>query len=186
MGVIAPNPYCTEEVLKDFNETILKPTLKGLQKENLKFSGIIFFGIMITKKGPYLLEYNLRMGDPETEAVLPLMESDLLDLILMSINKELKSTNIKWKKAYSTCVIAASKGYPESYEKGFPINGVENSEGIFGAGVKLKDNRLLTNGGRVLCTQAIGETLEQSINTAYENMGKINFEGIYYRKDIGK
>ncbi|MHB9926618.1 phosphoribosylamine--glycine ligase [Clostridium botulinum] len=186
MGVIAPNPYCTKEVLEDFNENILKPTLKGIQKENLKFSGIIFFGIMITKKGPYLLEYNLRMGDPETEAVLPLMDSDLLNLILMSINKELKNTNIKWKKAYSTCVMAASKGYPESYEKGFLINGVENSEGIFGAGVKLKDNRLLTNGGRVLCTQAIGETLEQSINTAYEKMEKINFEGIYYRKDIGK
>lgn len=186
MGVIAPNPYCTKEVLEDFNENILKPTLKGIQKENLKFSGIIFFGIMITKKGPYLLEYNLRMGDPETEAVLPLMDSDLLNLILMSINKELKNTNIKWKKAYSTCVMAASKGYPESYEKGFLINGVENSEGIFGAGVRLKDNRLLTNGGRVLCTQAIGETLEQSINTAYEKMEKINFEGIYYRKDIGK
>ncbi len=90
------------------------------------------------------------------------------------------------EKAYSTCVIAASKGYPKSYEKGFPINGVVNLEGIFGAGVKLKDNRLLTNGGRVLCTQALGETLEQSINTAYEKMGKINFEGIYYRKDIGK
>lgn len=90
MGVIAPNPYCTKEVLEDFNENILKPTLKGIQKENLKFSGIIFFGIMITKKGPYLLEYNLRMGDPETEAVLPLMDSDLLNLILMSINKELK------------------------------------------------------------------------------------------------
>ncbi|KGO15620.1 phosphoribosylamine--glycine ligase [Clostridium botulinum] len=186
MGVIAPNPYCTKEVLEGFNEDILKPTLKGLQKENLKFSGIIFFGIMITKKGPYLLEYNLRMGDPETEAVLPLMDSDLLNLILMSINKELKNTNIKWKKAYSTCVMAASKGYPESYEKGFPINGVENLEGIFGAGVKLKDNRLLTNGGRVLCTQALGETLEQSINTAYEKMEKINFECIYYRKDIGK
>ncbi len=98
MGVIAPNPYCTKEVLEGFNEDILKPTLKGLQKENLKFSGIIFFGIMITKKGPYLLEYNLRMGDPETEAVLPLMDSDLLNLILMSINKELKNTNIKWKK----------------------------------------------------------------------------------------
>ncbi len=186
MGVIAPNPYCTKEVLEDFNENILKPTLKGIQKENLKFSGIIFFGIMITKKGPYLLEYNLRMGDPETEAVLPLMDSDLLNLILMSINKELKNTNIKWKKAYSTCVMAASKGYPESYEKGFPINGVGNLEGIFGAGVRLKDNRLLTNGGRVLCTQAIGETLEQSINTTYEKMEKINFEGIYYREDIGK
>lgn len=186
MGVIAPNPYCTEEVLKDFNENILKPTLKGLQEEKLKFSGIIFFGIMITKKGPYLLEYNLRMGDPETEAVLPLMESDLLDLILMSINKELKNTNIKWKKAYSTCVIAASKGYPGNYKKGFLINGIENLDGIFGAGVKLENNKLLTNGGRVLCTQALGETIEESIKKAYDKMKKIDFEGIYYRKDIGK
>lgn len=186
MGVIAPNPCCTEEVLKNFNENILEPTLKGLQEENLKFSGIIFFGIMITKKGPYLLEYNLRMGDPETEAVLPLMESDLLDLILMSINKELKDTNIKWKKAYSTCVITASKGYPGNYKKGFLINGIENLEGIFGAGVKLENNKLLTNGGRVLCTQALGETLEESIKKAYDKMKKIDFEGIYYRKDIGK
>jgi len=186
MGVISPNPYCTEEVLKDFDKNILKPTLKGLQEENLKFSGIIFFGIMITKKGPYLLEYNLRMGDPETEAVLPLMESDLLDLILISINKELKNANIKWKKAYSTCVIAASKGYPGNYEKGFSINGIEGLEGIFGAGVKLENNKLLTNGGRVLCTQALGETLEESIKKAYDKMKRIDFEGIYYRKDIGK
>lgn len=186
MGVISPNPYCTEEVLKDFDKNILKPTLKGLQEENLKFSGIIFFGIMITKKGPYLLEYNLRMGDPETEAVLPLMESDLLDLILISINKELKNANIKWEKAYSTCVIAASKGYPGNYKKGFLINGIENLEGIFGAGVKLENNKLLTNGGRVLCTQALGETLEESIKKAYDKMKKIDFEGIYYRKDIGK
>lgn len=186
MGVISPNPYCTEEVLKDFDKNILKPTLKGLQEENLKFSGVIFFGIMITKKGPYLLEYNLRMGDPETEAVLPLMESDLLDLILISINKELKNANIKWEKAYSTCVIAASKGYPGNYKKGFLINGIENLEGIFGAGVKLENNKLLTNGGRVLCTQALGETLEESIKKAYDKMKKIDFEGIYYRKDIGK
>ena len=186
MGVISPNPYCTEEVLKDFDKNILKPTLKGLQEENLKFSGIIFFGIMITKKGPYLLEYNLRMGDPETEAVLPLMESDLLDLILISINKELKNANIKWEKAYSTCVIAASKGYPGNYKKGFLINGIENLEGIFGVGVKLENNKLLTNGGRVLCTQALGETLEESIKKAYDKMKKIDFEGIYYRKDIGK
>ncbi|NFV12804.1 phosphoribosylamine--glycine ligase [Clostridium sporogenes] len=186
MGVIAPNPYCTEEVLKDFNENILKPTLKGLQKENLKFSGIIFFGIMITKNGAYLLEYNLRMGDPETEAILPLMESDLLDLILISINKKLKNASIKWKRDCSTCVVAASKGYPEKYEKGFLINGIEGLEGIFGAGVKLQDNKLLTNGGRVLCTQALGKTFQESINKAYEKMEKIDFQGIYYRKDIGR
>ncbi|EJO5348625.1 phosphoribosylamine--glycine ligase [Clostridium botulinum] len=185
MGVIAPNPYCTQQVLKDFDKNILKPTLQGLKEENLKFSGIIFFGIMITKKGTYLLEYNLRMGDPETEAVLPLMESDFMDLILRAINKELKDVNIKWKEAYSTCVIAASKGYPGNYEKGFLINGVENIEGIFGAGVKLGNNKLLTNGGRVLCTQALGENLEESINKAYEKMKKIDFEGMYYRKDIG-
>ncbi|WP_251860233.1 phosphoribosylamine--glycine ligase [Clostridium sp. Marseille-Q2269] len=186
MGVVAPNSYCTKEVLKDFNENILQPTLRGLEKEQLKFSGIIFFGIMLTKKGPYLLEYNLRMGDPETEAVLPLMESDLLDLIMKAMNKELKSTNIVWKKAYSTCVVAVSKGYPENYEKGFLIKGIENLEGVFGAGVKLEHNHIVTNGGRVLCTQAIGKTLDESINKAYENMEKIDFEGIYYRKDIGK
>ncbi|WP_050606936.1 phosphoribosylamine--glycine ligase [Clostridium niameyense] len=186
MGVIAPNPYCTEKVLKDFNDNILNPTLRGIKEENLDFIGIIFFGIMITKKGTYLLEYNVRMGDPETQAVLPLMETDFVWLVEKALNKELKNINIEWKNAYSTCVVAASKGYPSKYEKGFIIDGIDKVDLMFGAGVKLQQHKLVTSGGRVLCTQALGETLEESICKAYDKIKKINFQGIYYRKDIGK
>lgn len=186
MGAIAPNPYCTKEVLKEFDENILKPTLKGIKSENLDFKGIIFFGIMITKKGPYLLEYNVRMGDPETQVVLPLMKTDFLELILESLKGNLKNSTVEWKDGYSTCVVAASKGYPKSYDKGFNIGIPKPLEGVFGAGVKEEKGILKTNGGRVLCTQAFGKSLKESIDAAYGKMKKIDFQGIYYRKDIGK
>lgn len=186
MGAIAPNPYCTKEVLKEFHENILKPTLKGIKSENLDFKGIIFFGIMITKKGPYLLEYNVRMGDPETQVVLPLMKTDFLELILESLKGNLNNSTVEWKDGYSTCVVAASKGYPKSYDKGFNIEIPKPLEGVFGAGVKEEKGILKTNGGRVLCTQALGKSLKESIDAAYGKMKKIDFQGIYYRKDIGK
>lgn len=186
MGVIAPNPYCTGKVLEDFNNNILNPTLRGIKEENLDFIGIIFFGIMITKKGTYLLEYNVRMGDPETQAVLPLMKTDFVELIERALSKELKNINIQWENAYSTCVVAASKGYPLKYEKGFIIHGIDKVDSVFGAGVKLQQDELFTSGGRVLCIQALGKTRQESIDRAYDEIKKINFEGIYYRKDIGK
>ncbi|NLZ47820.1 MAG: phosphoribosylamine--glycine ligase [Clostridiales bacterium] len=186
MGVISPNPYCSEEVLESFKKDIMLPTLKGIQEEKLDYIGIIFFGIMITKNGVYNLEYNVRMGDPETQAVLPLMESDLLDLINSAINKDLKNYNIQWKKAHSCCVVAASEGYPGSYEKGFPIeiNPLYESK-VFGAGVAEKDSKLYTSGGRVLAVTSIGDGLEEAIEKAYRDIKNVNFKGIYYRKDIG-
>lgn len=186
MGVIAPNPYCTEEVLESFKEDIMVPTLKGIQSEKLDYIGIIFFGIMITKNGVYNLEYNVRMGDPETQAVLPLMESDLLDLIKSAINKDLKNFNIQWKKANSCCVVAASEGYPGNYEKGLPIeiNPLAYSK-VFGAGVAEKDSQLYTYGGRVLAVTSMGNTLEEAIEKAYKDIKNVTFKGIYYRKDIG-
>lgn len=187
MGTIAPNPYCTEEVLKAFEADIMKPTLKGIQEEDMDFKGIIFFGLMICKKGVYLLEYNVRMGDPETEVVLPLMESDFLELIEAAIEETLSSKEVKFKNASACCIIAASKGYPGSYEVGFEIRGTETATGkVFSAGTELKEGKLLTKGGRVLGVTSIGESLEEARASAYKNIEAIDFEGIYYRKDIGE
>lgn len=186
MGALAPNPYCTEKVLEEFRQNILEPTLKGLKAENLDFCGIIFFGLMITEKGVYLLEYNIRLGDPETQAVLPLMESDFVELINCALNKNLNDYKIKWQDRTSICVVAASKGYPGSFEKGFEITGITEDKTVFGAGVKLEKGRLLTNGGRVLCTQAFGDNAESARENAYRALKQINFNNIYYRNDIGK
>ena len=187
MGAITPNPYCTTEVLNSFNEGILKPTLKGIQEEKMDYVGIIFFGLMITKKGVYNLEYNVRMGDPETEAVLPLMENDFAELILKAIDKDLKNYEVKWKNKCSCCVIAASKGYPGKYETGFEINGIEKvTNKVFAAGVKEENGKIKTAGGRVLAVVALGDDMEEARKNAYEDIKKIHFEGIYYRSDIGQ
>lgn len=186
MGVVSPNPYCSKEVLKAFEEEILNPTLKGIQEEKMDFIGIVFFGIMITKKGVYLLEYNVRMGDPETQGVLVLMESDYVEIICKALKKELNTCDIKWKKGVSCCVTAVSGGYPGSYEKGVLINGLENVENtIFVGGAKKKGQKLVTSGGRVLSIVATGETLQKAREKAYEDMNKVDFQGIHYRKDIG-
>lgn len=187
MGVIVPNFYCSEEVLKSFNKEILEPTLVGIREENMDFVGTIFFGIMITKKGVYLLEYNVRMGDPETQGVLSLMESDYVGLILKAIDGKLSDSNIQWKNAHACCVTAVSKGYPGKYERGYKITGLQ-SVGckVFIAGAKEKAGDLVTSGGRVLNVVALGETLKEAREKAYIEIQNINFEGMYYRKDIGK
>lgn len=186
MGALAPNPYCTKDILDAFEKGILKPTLRGIKEENLDYTGIIFFGLMITKKGTYLLEYNVRMGDPETQVVLPLMESDLVDLILAALDKKLEGYKIKWNRGNACCVVAASKGYPKKYETGFEISIAKGIDGkVFAAGVKHEDGKLLTNGGRVLCTSAIAQTREEAIAKAYRAVKEVNFDGIYYRNDIG-
>ena len=186
MGAIAPNPYYTPEVMEDFINNIMEPTLKGIREEKLDYTGIIFFGVMITKKGAYLLEYNVRLGDPETQAVLPLMKSDFVELIEAAMDKKLNNYKLQWFEGASCCVVAASGGYPGKYDKGFEITGIEKCNKVFAAGVSYKDNKFYTAGGRVLCTQANGETLEKAIDIAYKDMDKIKFEGIYFRRDIGK
>lgn len=186
MGAICPNPYCTEEILEAFKKDVMETTLKGLKEEGLDFAGIIFFGIMITKKGPYLLEYNMRFGDPETQAVLPLMNSDLVELIYASINKKLSKFELCWNKGASCCVVAASQGYPGKYNTGLEITGISKANRVFAAGVKYEDGILKTNGGRVLCTEALGDTVDEAIDKAYKDLKNISFEGIYYRNDIGK
>lgn len=186
MGAICPNPYCTEEILEAFKKDVMEPTLKGLKEEGLDFAGIIFFGIMITKKGPYLLEYNMRFGDPETQAVLPLMNSDLVELIYASIDKKLSQFELRWNNGASCCVVAASQGYPGKYNTDLEITGMSKANRVFAAGVKYEDGVLKTNGGRVLCTEALGDTVDEAIDKAYKDLKNISFEGIYYRNDIGK
>ena len=186
MGVIAPNFYCNNEVLKNFQRDILEPTLEGIKKEELDYIGTIFFGVMITKKGTYLLEYNVRMGDPETQGVLSLMESDYIDLILKAIDGKLEDCTVAWKNGHACCVTAVSKGYPGTYEKGFKISGIDKVEcKVFVAGAKEEDGNLVTSGGRVLNIVATGSTLEEAREKAYSEIKKVEFEGIYYRTDIG-
>ena len=190
MGVISPNPYVTDEIFEEFKKNIMEPTLRGIREEGMNFEGVIFFGLMITKKGLYLLEYNMRMGDPETQAVLPLMETDLLELLEKSFDKRLSEAKIKWKPLHSCCVVAVAGGYPEKYNKGDVIFGIDsigkNGELIFICGAKKEDNNFITSGGRVLNIVGLGKILEEAQNSAYKAIKNINFENMYYRKDIGK
>ncbi|WP_160677989.1 phosphoribosylamine--glycine ligase [Clostridium sp. C8-1-8] len=186
MGVIAPNPYVTEEVFKDFEDNIMKPTLLGIREEGFDYKGIIFFGVMITEKGCYLLEYNVRMGDPETQSVLSLMDSDFLELIELSLEEKLSEAKVSWKKGACCNVVLASKGYPGDFEKGFKID-IEPSvkENVFIAGGVIKDDTLVTSGGRVLSVVGIGDTIEAAREKAYANIASVDFDGKYFRKDIG-
>ena len=187
MGVIAPNPHCSKEVLEEFEKHILLPTLKGIQAEAMDYTGIIFFGIMITKKGLYLIEYNVRLGDPETQAVLPLMKSDFLELVLSAIDGDLVNFNLEWNAGHSCSVIAASKGYPGSYDTGVEIRELGKVEGkLFVAGAKEENGILCTAGGRVLGVTGFGKTLDKAREMAYSDMKKVQFEGMCYRRDIGK
>lgn len=186
MGVLAPNPYVTDKVQKDFEENIMNKTLEGIKKEGFDFKGIIFFGLMITKKGTYLLEYNVRMGDPETQSVLYLMESDLLELIEAALDEKLENKEVMWNNKTCVNVVLASKGYPGIFKKGYEINIKEEiKDKVFLAGAKLENGVLKTNGGRVLSVIGTGETVEEARKEAYKNIESINFTDKYYRDDIG-
>lgn len=186
MGAICPNPFVDEAVLKDFEENISKNTLRGIQEEGFDYKGIIFFGLMITKKGTYLLEYNVRMGDPETQSVLSMMDSDLFELIEAAMNEKLNEFEVKWKEGVCINVVLASKGYPKAYNKGYEItidDSIRNE--VFMAGVKAEDGKLLTNGGRVLSVIGQGKTVMEARERAYENVKKVSFKDSYNRTDIG-
>ena len=187
MGVISPNPYYTKEAEELFIKDILEPTLKGIKAEKMSFAGIIFFGLMITKKGVYLLEYNVRMGDPETQAVLQLLDTDYLSIIESAMKRELSTLNIKWKNKHACCVVMASGGYPASYNKGYKIEGIDKINGkCFIAGAKLDENAdIVTDGGRVLNVVNIADSLEEARKLTYADIEKIDFKDKYYRKDIG-
>lgn len=186
MGVLAPNPYVTDEVFKDFEENIMNRTLIGIKEEGFDYKGIIFFGLMITKKGVYLLEYNVRMGDPETQSVLYLMESDLLEIIESALSEKLYNMEIKWKTGTCINVVLASKGYPGTFVKGYPIDIQETiKDKVFIAGAKYEDGILTTNGGRVLSVVGIGKNIDEAREDAYKAINKVNFKDKYYRSDIG-
>lgn len=187
MGVVAPNFYCDDDVLKAFEEDLMKATLVGIKEEKMDFVGTIFFGLMITKKGVYLLEYNVRMGDPETQAVLSLMESDYLDLMMKAVEGELETCEVKWKEQHACCVNGVSKGYPGAYEKGYEISGIDQVDSkVFICGAKYDDGKLKTSGGRVLSVVALGDSIEEAREKAYRDLETIHFDGMYYRKDIGQ
>lgn len=187
MGTIAPNPYFTKEVEKECMEKIFVPTMNAMNSEGRTFKGCIFFGLMITPKGPKVIEYNCRFGDPETQVVLPLLESDLLTVMQAVTQGTLTADMVKFSDKSACCVVMASDGYPEKYQKGFKIT-IPSSieENVFVAGAKLDGEKLVTSGGRVLGVTALAEDLSSAIDKAYSLVDKVSFENAYYRKDIGK
>lgn len=186
MGTIAPNPYYTEEVAKECMEKIFLPTIEAMNKEGRTFKGCLYFGLMLTKDCPKVIEYNCRFGDPEAQVVLPLLESDLLTIMMATTNGTLDKAEVKWSDKSACCVIMASKGYPTHYEKGFEITCEKDvKDDIYFAGAKLDGDKLLTNGGRVLGVTSIDESLEKAIKASYEKVSKIHFDNSFYRHDIG-
>ena len=187
MGTVAPNPYYTEDVAKVCMETIFLPTIKAMASEGRAFKGCLYFGLMLTKNGPKVIEYNCRFGDPETQVVLPLLESDLLTIMQATTNETLDKCEVKFANKNACCVIMASNGYPQSYEKGYEISIPEATlPAVYVAGASLKDGKLLTNGGRVLGVTKTDDTLEKAIAGAYELVKTIKFDNAFYRNDIGK
>ncbi|MBE6552260.1 MAG: phosphoribosylamine--glycine ligase [Ruminococcaceae bacterium] len=186
MGTIAPNPYYTDSVAKECMETIFLPTINAMNAEGRTFKGCLYFGLMITEKGPKVIEYNCRFGDPETQVVLPLLESDLLTVMQAVTNEKLSETEVNFSDKYACCVIMASNGYPTKYEKGFEINiPAEISDKVYVAGAALKEGKLVTNGGRVLGATEIADSLSEAIKASYGLVEKISFDNAYYRHDIG-
>ena len=189
MGVIAPNPYYTPEMAARCMEEIFLPTLAAMREEGCPFRGCLYFGLMITKDGPKVIEYNCRFGDPETQAVLPLLESDLFAIMRATTEGTLSQADVRFRDGASCCVVLASGGYPEKYETGKPISGIpeaEKSAYVYHAGTKmLEDGTLVTSGGRVLGVTAVADDLPKAIRLAYEAADHIRFDGLHRREDIG-
>lgn len=191
MGTIAPNPCYTEKIADECMQTIFLPTIRAMKAEGRPFKGCLYFGLMLTKGGPKVVEYNCRFGDPETQVVLPLLETDLMDIIEAVWEEKLDTLDIKWSDKSCACVVMASGGYPEKYETGKVISGLDENgqcEGafVYHAGTKLEDSKFLTAGGRVLGVTAYGDTLQDALDTAYKAVDTISFEKAHYRHDIGK
>ena len=186
MGTVAPNPYYTEAVAKECMETIFLPTMKAMNAEGRTFKGCLYFGLMLTEKGPKVIEYNCRFGDPETQVVLPLLESDLLTVMEATAQGKLAETQVKFADKHACCVVLASNGYPKAYQSGYPITIPADLDAeVYVAGAKLDGDVLKTSGGRVLGVTAIGDTLEEAIEKAYAQAANVTFENAYCRRDIG-
>ena len=187
MGTVAPNPYYTEDIAKECMESIFLPTVRAMAAEGRTFKGCLYFGLMLTKNGPKVIEYNCRFGDPETQVVLPLLESDLLTVMQATTNGTLDKCEVKFGSGSACCVIMASEGYPSSYEKGFAITIPDEVFGkVYVAGAAEKDGTIVTSGGRVLGVTETADTLGEAISGAYKLVEKIHFDNAFYRKDIGK
>lgn len=191
MGVVCPHPLWTEKHNQLFYQDILNPTLKGLNAEGFNFAGVIFFGLMVNESGVYLIEYNMRMGDPETQAVLPLLKTPLYSILQSSLNQQLAQINLEWQNKTAVCVVAASKGYPNQFQTDLMINGLTDLDKndpnleVFVAGAKKLEKNYFTSGGRVLNLVGLGENLASARENAYQALTKINFKNMVYRKDIG-
>ena len=186
MGTVAPNPYYTAEVAQRCMEEIFLPTIRAMKAEGRTFRGCLYFGLMLTPNGPKVIEYNCRFGDPETQVVLPLLESDLLTIMQATTNGTLAQTEVKFRDDYACCVILASQGYPTAYEKGYPISIPEEiASHVYVAGAAQKDGQLVTSGGRVLGVTAVADSLKEAIREAYAMAETIRFDNCYYRHDIG-
>ncbi len=191
MGTIAPLPFVDENIINIIKETIVAPTISHMSEEGAPFIGVLYPGLMLTDKGPKILEYNARFGDPETQTYMRLLDTDLLDIVDACIDGNLDKLEIKWKNSSACTVVLASGGYPGDYEKGKIITGIDEAElnrnvVVFHAGTKMNGKDLVTNGGRVLGVSAVGKDLTEALDNAYSAIKKINFEGMQYRKDIGK
>ena len=187
MGTIAPNPFYTDEVAERCMQEIFVPTIEAMKAEGRPFKGCLYFGLMITKDGPKVIEYNCRFGDPETQVVLPLLKSDLLTIMQATTEGKLAETAVEFSDGAACCVVMASGGYPGSYEKGYEITIPEGlSAEVFVAGAALKEGKLVTGGGRVLGVTATADTLAEAVAKSYENVEKITFEKAFYRRDIGR
>ncbi len=190
MGTVAPNPYYTADVAKVCMDTIFLPTIEAMAKEGRPFAGCLYFGLMLTPNGPKVIEYNCRFGDPETQVVLPLLKSDLLTVMQACANGTLDQVEVEFDNGAAACVIIASGGYPESYEKGFALHGLDEKGGaqgvtVYHAGTALKDGVLVNNGGRVLGVTGTADSLQGALDKAYAAVSTISFDGSFYRRDIG-
>ena len=186
MGTVAPNPYYTEEIAKECMEKIFLPTVRAMNAEGRTFKGCLYFGLMLTKDGPKVIEYNCRFGDPETQVVLPLLESDLFTVMQAVTNGTLDKTDVKFKNGCAACVIMASDGYPQKYQSGFELHIDESvKDSVFIAGAKRENGVLKTAGGRVLGVTATADTLKKALDSAYEKVNHVHFENAFWRKDIG-
>lgn len=190
MGTVSPNPYYTPEIAEECMQKIFIPTIEAMNKEGRTFKGCLYFGLMITQKGPKVIEYNCRFGDPETQVVLPRLKTDIMDIFEAIENETLSELDIEWSDDACACVVIASGGYPKSYPKGLEITGLADGQlagvTVYHAGTAIKDGRLVTSGGRVLGVTALGSDLKTALDNAYAAVDRIDFENKHYRKDIGK